>query len=343
MLNSLTKGVKSYKSKRLLHNVLKYPVFTRNPLYSRLYLLKVKNEINKLERKPSVVTIENTNICNISCIFCANEQMTRKKGHINKSLFEDITRQCVKEKIPNLLIQGFGEPLLDKEYVSKVEFAKNLGIKSVHCVTNGVLLKKEVSNGLIKAGLDLLYISIDAVTKNTYSKIHRTPINHQPFDKFDIITQNIKELFKLKKKYNSQKPWVQVRFKDFEENKGELQEFIRKYSNVVDDINIYMNITNWPGSNVENDLPKGAPLLKFPCRNLWSTLYITHNGKVALCCQDYECKVEIGDVNNQSVMDIWRSKKLKKIRNMHMKTCFDKIPVCKDCVVNTHYVNPWWF
>lgn len=343
MLDSLSNAVKkSPTAKRLLYNSLKYPIFTRNPLYSRLYLRKARKEIRRLEFKPSFVTIENTNICNISCVFCANEQMERKRGIIKRSLFKDIVSQCAKEEIPNLLIQGYGEPLVDKDYVSKVKFAKNVGIGSVHCVTNGILLSRDVSKGLIEAGLDYLYISIDAVTRETYRNIHRTVVEHEPCDRFYLVTKNIEELARLKKEYNSKKPLVQVRFKDFEENKGELRAFIRRYSSMVDEVNIYMNITNWPGSGVENDLPKDAPILKFPCRNLWSTMYITYDGRAALCCQDYECKVEIGDVNNQPVMEVWRSQILKDIRELHMNGGFNEIPVCRDCDINTHYVNPWW-
>ncbi len=334
--------IKNVKAKRILYNSLKSPIFTRNPFYSRLYMRNVRNKIKTLESRPISIIIENTNRCNISCIFCAHEQMRRKIGTIERSLFEDIINQCAEEQINSVLIQGYGEPLIDKDYVSKVRFAKDKGIGFVHCVTNGILLNEETAKGLIKANLDFLGISIDAVTNETYGIIHRTVGKNQPCNEFDKIVGNIKNLTQLKKDYNSEKPIVQVRFKEFEANDGELNSFVRKFSRLVDDVNVYMNITNWPGSDIENNLPSNTPILKFPCYNIWSTIYVTYDGKAALCCQDYECQEVIGDLNRQSVMEVWTGQKLRDIRALHLKGEFDRIPICSECVVNTHYVSPWW-
>lgn len=333
---------KNWRGKKVLFFLLKTPLVTKNLFYKKLYLKNVRRQIKNLVNKPEFVIIENTNFCNISCVFCANSQMKRTKGFIRKELFEKIIKDCVEQNINNIIIQGYGEPLLDKDYVAKVNFAKEQGIKHVQCVTNGILLNEEVSRGLIKAQLDSINISIDAASEETYRNIHKDSSGKESSDKFKTILKNIDQLIKIRKFYNSKKPHIQLRFKDFELNKGELKNFIQAYTGCVDEINIYMNITNWPGSTVNNNLPKGIPMIKFPCRNLWSTLFITHDGRAALCCQDYECQVELGNLNNETIMDVWRSERLRAIRQTHLQDKFDSVSVCRDCVVNTHYVSPWW-
>jgi len=331
----------NYKLKKALYYILCTPIFTHSSLYKYFYTNYVKKKIPALEKKPLFVIIENTNICNLSCIFCANEQMKRKKDFISEELFVSIIKQCVKYGIPNVLIQGFGEPLLDKDYVKKVQYAKNEGVPLVHCVTNGTLLFNEVSEELIKAGLDYLYISVDAATDQTYGNIHRVPIKGHPSDKFHTVIKNIDDLIDLRKRYHSKKPFIEVRFKDFEVNRHELLIFMKKFSSRVDNVNIYMNIFNWPGSPIKNNLPPRT-LLRFPCYSLWSTLYVTYDGRVSLCCQDYECRIEVGDIRYQSLMEIWRGERLKKIRALHLKNRYNEITVCTDCVINSHIVNPWW-
>jgi radical SAM protein with 4Fe4S-binding SPASM domain len=103
-----------------------------------------------------------------------------------------------------------------------------------------------------------------------------------------------------------------------------------------------MNIFNWPGSNINNNLPKSFQLLKFPCYNLWSTLYITFDGRAALCCQDYECRIELGNLTDEGVMDIWRGEKLARVRAQHLAGDFNANPVCKECIINTQLITPWW-
>lgn len=54
----------------------------------------------------------------------------------------------------NVIVQGFGEPLLDKGYVDKIRFAKAKGIEPVICVISGTLLYRNISERLINAGLN---------------------------------------------------------------------------------------------------------------------------------------------------------------------------------------------
>lgn len=331
-----------YRLKKISYFLLGSPVISRNPLYRYFYQKTVRDKIPHLEKFPDYVIVENSNLCNLSCIFCPNEAMKRKRGIISDALFRIIVDQCVKYGIPNLLIQGFGEPLLDKDYLSKVDYAKRSGIKNVHCVTNGTLLTKDIARGLIDAGLDYLNISIDAASAQVYGQIHKVPGSSQPSEKFSDVVENIDNLVALKKELKSSRPKIEVRFKDFDVNKGDLRRFIAKYRKNVEKVNIFMNIFNWPGSNINNNLPKSFQLLKFPCYNLWSTLYITFDGRVALCCQDYECRVELGNVANEGIMDIWRGEKLARVRAQHLAGNFNANPVCKDCIINTQLITPWW-
>jgi radical SAM protein with 4Fe4S-binding SPASM domain len=267
--------------------------------------------------------------------------MKRKKGYMDEGLFRNIIDQCVRYKIPQVLLMGFGEPLMDKDYIRKVSYAKQKGVEQVFCITNAILLNEAVAEGMIDSGLDFLSISIDAATADAYEQIHLQPDGRSPSDKFQVVVDNIDRLLSLKKQRKSKKPYVQVRFKDFDKNKGEVGRFIRKYRKNADEVIIYMNIINWPGSSIKNNLPPKS-LLRFPCFNLWASLFVTYDGEVALCCQDYDCRVTLGNMRNGDLMALWKGDKLRTIRQMHLKGEYDRISICKECVINSHYLNPWW-
>lgn len=333
---------KHYLCKKMLFWMLKTPIFTKNPVYIKLYNKRIKKRVKQFEKSISTIQIENTSYCNISCVFCPNETMSRKKGFTDQALFQDIIKQCVRNRINTVIISGFGEPLLDKHYIEEVKYAKESGINSVGCVTNGILLTKEISKGLIEAKLDSIFVSIDAASAKVYGEIHRNVGSNTPYDKYDLVVANIKHLSNLKKQDGRRNPEIQVRFKDFEMNRRELKKFVKTFSKLADEINVYMSIFRWPGSEIKSNISKRWPILKFPCHTLWTGLYICYDGRVALCCQDYECKIELGDLRKDSIMKIWRGEKLNKIRRLHMEGRYNEIPLCSDCTINTHYVMPWW-
>ncbi len=58
---------------------------------------------------------------------------------------------------------------------------------------------------------------------------------------------------------------------------------------------------------------------------------ICADGRVALCAVDVHCRVECGDLNKETIKDIWKSR-LKECRKMHKEKRFGELPVmCKEC------------
>ncbi|MDA0036157.1 SPASM domain-containing protein [Brachyspira hyodysenteriae] len=54
-------------------------------------------------------------------------------------------------------------------------------------------------------------------------------------------------------------------------------------------------------------------------------------GTVSPCCSDWQEKMIIGNVNNQTVREIWNSEKLKELRIQHLTGHRDKNPICVNC------------
>ena len=81
---------------------------------------------------------------------------------------------------------------------------------------------------------------------------------------------------------------------------------------------------------------------KDPCRLLWTEMVISWDGRVSLCCNDYENKAVLGDIKTQSIKEIWSGERLNSIRNFHKKRKFDRIGICKNCEYNYHDKSNWW-
>jgi len=73
---------------------------------------------------------------------------------------------------PKVFFGGLGEPLLHTSIVDMVRQARMLGGK-VELITNATLLTPQVSRGLIEAGLDVLWVSLDGATGESYAEVRR--------------------------------------------------------------------------------------------------------------------------------------------------------------------------
>tara|TARA_Y100000768_G_scaffold389040_1_gene391252 strand:- start:6411 stop:7121 length:711 start_codon:yes stop_codon:yes gene_type:complete len=59
-------------------------------------------------------------------------------------------------------------------------------------------------------------------------------------------------------------------------------------------------------------------------------LTVSAHGKVILCCNDYHGEVEIGNLRNETISEIWTKEKFKEIRSRTKKGDF-QLEICKKC------------
>lgn len=85
--------------------------------------------------------------------------------------------------------------------------------------------------------------------------------------------------------------------------------------------------------NDRKDRTKGPQTKRSPCARLWNSFNIHSNGIVVPCCIDYEELMPMGNMKEQTALEIWNSDKFNELREMHMQGKWDEIPLCKDCIV----------
>lgn len=116
------------------------------------------------------VYIEPTTHCNLACRMCVRSHFD-DQGVMTLPVFERLlegVRQLPSP--PKIFFGGFGEPLVHPHIVEMVAQAKTVAA-SVELITNGTLLDETMGRGLIAAGLDVLWVSIDGVTPQSYADV----------------------------------------------------------------------------------------------------------------------------------------------------------------------------
>jgi len=68
-----------------------------------------------------------------------------------------------------------------------------------------------------------------------------------------------------------------------------------------------------------------------PCPGPFTFLGIRWDGQVSACCRDYETKLNIGNVKDSTIEELWNCKELNELRMIHVKGEFFKQPICDNC------------
>jgi radical SAM protein with 4Fe4S-binding SPASM domain len=137
----------------------------------------------------------------------------------------------------------------------------------------------------------------------------------------------------MRAKKGMDKPFVKVKMMDFEEiPPGEIDEFYKKWQDIADLVQI-TGIHNWSGAISNLKITDEASQVRYPCVIMWYSLVVNWNGEVTVCSVDWNTEINVGDVNHQTLHDIWNGVKIKKVRKSQIEGNYYKYPVCKDCVV----------
>ncbi len=293
---------------------------------------------------PFTIVIEPTNACNFKCAFCFHSlkgEALSKKGFSQNNLSLDQYKKIIgdiagfPQKIKVLRFSGFGEPLLNKELCRMIEYAKEFNIaERIMIISNGSLLTNELSDSLIKAGLDEFYISIEGLTGERYKELCSVDIN---FEKF---VDNINYFYEHR---NKCKIFAKILNDDMDE--ADFKQFYGIFGAITDDIfmdNIIPIFTGVDYSTFVGDGSKdieGKPKKSLEvCIQPFNSLFIHASGNVSACCTDYLEKIAFGNVFRESLMNIWNGNKLNKFRVMHLKKMHKRHLQCKKCDY-MNYVN----
>ena len=263
---------------------------------------------------PEIVQIESTNICNAKCVFCPRDEMHRKQGVMSRELFRKIVDECAALGITHVRMHNYGEAFLDRYLTEKVRYAKEKGIQEVGMISNGSLITEKVARGMIEAGLDAINISIDAGGKDVFETT-RIGLN------YDKVIANVERLVRIRAELGRRHPKLILSFVR-QNNSADEHAFIEHWRKVADKIHI-TELHNWAGTlNRESDV-------NYPCYRPWLTFTVLWDGRVSLCCADFDGKTVLGDLNTQTIADVWNGDAYRAARRQHLES--GGPDVCRAC------------
>jgi len=214
----------------------------------------------------------------------------------------------------NVLLSGFGEPLLNKHLKKLV---RGLGKKdiSVSMITNGLLLGSVEIRALIDDGLREIQVSFPAIDEQIYSKM-------MPGADQQRVLDNLKQL----SSYNSDSFCIRLNIVVDEANKDEIEELKE----------LAKQLSMWPfirrvhsrGGSISTSRP--CTDIK-ACGIFASVTFIAWDGFIFTCSNDVKRKNCLGSIFDDDFQDIVNKK--KKIISSNKW-----FPICSECNDDYRYL-----
>ncbi len=283
--------------------------------------------------RPHEIDIEVTSSCDADCIMCPRKSIRRKVGPMDFDLFKKIVDEAVALDVQELHLNGYGEISVLKRYREYISYIrqKSRTIK-ININTNGMRMNEEMCAFYVASGVNTVNITIDGATAETFESIRR----HL---KLDVVEGNVKRLIQIRNEARKKYPLVTVHMIGMPQNVHEVDMFLDKWKGAADSVGIsglVSRISSVKFANIDNPHWEQTP-----CFLLWRQMPVWSDGTVAMCCDDWDGRAPQGDLNTQSIKEIWTSRKRDGLRKVHLAGKAAKIPLCAGCKQPRQ--GPVWF
>jgi MoaA/NifB/PqqE/SkfB family radical SAM enzyme len=166
---------------------------------------------------PVEAYFEVANRCNSKCATCPLTFSPQERARqLSLGEFKSLV-----EQLPDLrraVLQGVGEPLLNRDLAAMIAHLKSRGVYTVFN-TNAALLTRRRQIELVHSGLDELRVSLDSSSPETYLKVRGIPA-------FNRVVDNLGEMVRTRRELASDTPRISIWMTGMRENLGELPEVI---------------------------------------------------------------------------------------------------------------------
>ena len=282
---------------------------------------------------PMALFVEPTNVCNFKCSFCPESlpDFAARSGYYQHMTMEtwgavlSSLRSWPKMKVVRFPVEG--EPLLHKHLPKMIADIAPYAERTV-VTTNGSLVGRRASE-LIESGLDYLRVSVYAVTDAQYSQVTGTRAT------VNGIRDGVARLRVLRGL--SERPYVDAELVMENPTSGDVQLFREQWQGIADETSMVETLHNWGGGD-SRLVSIGSPQHgRKVCPQPFYQLAIKANGEVSVCCADWDNRLVVGNLQADTLQDIWSGPALRRIQETHLRGARGEIPSCANCTAFYKY------
>lgn len=282
-----------------------------------------------LPEVPDHVQIQTISGCNANCIFCPNHKTERAiplGRRMDWDLFRSIVDQCVDWGVKRFSPYLMNEPMLDPELPERIAYItqRKKDFQFTKINSHGGLLAERMAKAILDSGLDRLNFSVQGLDPEIYQQVMNLPLQ-KTLDNIDRFL----EIHRSKKKYSRTR--VRVCMLVTQHIKPQIPK-IKEYWGARG-IKVNFNQLENRGNHqaIQSDTIAAHKLKHFDwCNRMFEQLYILHDGRLVMCCADWEQKGVMGDATKEPLEKIWNGFKYGVFRERFLRGDV-RAMLCENC------------
>jgi MoaA/NifB/PqqE/SkfB family radical SAM enzyme len=302
------------------------PALVSNPLVRLKYRWLDKRM--PLPASPRHVQIQTVSGCNGRCIFCPNHRTRRQIAsgeQMDMALFRSVADQCIDLGVERISPYLMNEPLMDCDLPERIAYitARRNPFQFTKINSNGSLLTEEMAKRLLDSGLNRLNFSVQGLDPQKYQEVMGLSL--------ETVLRNIERFLELRRAGNYKLPRVRVVMlmtRYIEPQLPRIQEYWGARGVKVN-INRIENRANHGA--VQSESIAVRPLQRFDwCNRMFEQVYVLCDGRMVLCCADWEQAAVMGDCRTQPIAAIWNGSRYEALRRRFLSGTV-KGMICDGC------------
>lgn len=259
---------------------------------------------------PLRIEIELSCVCNLTCSYCPRRYVDDLSGFMDPVLFKQLIDEISNYKDRVIVLHRRGESLLHPDFEELLYYCKGKH-KEVQIATNGTIMTDSKLEAMV-ATLSFVSFSIDLPER----------IKDTRGVDYEIVAANIEKFLER----NNGRVETQVSMvKDSDVTDAQINQFTNLWKGKVDRIRVYEEHSN-DGDYGSLKRDRGE---RQPCIMPFYEMLVFCDGKVGRCNHDWDGE-PIGDVNKDTLLNIWHSAGLQDLRRQH-ETLTITDETCKNC------------
>lgn len=277
---------------------------------------------------PFLLFVDPSSVCNFRCKFCpcggGNKEVWDSKKRtsimsyeIYRKIIDDLTH--FPSPLKTLRLYKEGEPMLNRYLPSMIKYAKEKKVaQRIDLTTNASLVDHDLALALVDAGLDRMNISIEALDAAGYYNVSGVKMDMDKFlSNLDFLYQNKKQCH------------IFMKISDVGLQGASKDVFYERFGKVCDEIAVEHVSPVWP----EFELKEGDRISQEKdiygmnmsdrekqqvCPYLFYSMCVNSDGTVSACLMDWNHQLIVGDIKEESLLDIWNGKRMQEMRKNHL-------------------------
>ncbi len=304
----------------------------------------LSGELERCRSKdPVLFNIETTNACNMKCVMCPRTtMMTRPVETMDMETFKKIAGQIkpfmaqewkewedfcesyygvprdgMSENhyflyvIPKVIVlHGYGDPLLDVRMPERISMLTELGIPS-YFSCNPANINIDKTAKMFEKGLCYVKFSIESIDDGVHKMIRGDASN------FTESYSRILELLRIKKA-NNYKTTIVITMLDLgrQMQQGDFEKLKDRFRDL--DVYAYLKSQDQKWYSKKEIQTKSIHWTEF-CQFPWSSMTVKSNGEAAMCVEDFNNEIILGNAKKEPLYEIWNGRRYAELRKMHFE------------------------